>query len=116
MGLAIFQLPDANAVKTEDRIINKMEELKKGFPEDVDYEIGFNTVPYTRESIKEVLYTLLHAIVLVRAATENAIALFTVRGGEIADPFVLRFDELAGQPRSAEQILREIVESTPVPV
>ena len=57
----------------------------------------------------------LHAIVLMRAAAENAVALFTVRGGEIADPFVLRFDELAGQPRSAEQILRELLEPAATP-
>ena len=52
----------------------------------------------------------LHALILARAAEENAVALFTIRGGEIADPFVLQFDELAGQPRSAEQILRELLE------
>jgi excinuclease UvrABC nuclease subunit len=52
----------------------------------------------------------LHAVVLTRAVAENAIALFTVRAGEIADPFVLQFGELAGQPRSAEQILRELLE------
>jgi excinuclease ABC subunit C len=53
----------------------------------------------------------LHAVILARAAAEHAIALFIVRGGEIADPFVLEFDQLAGQPRSAEQILRELLES-----
>jgi excinuclease UvrABC nuclease subunit len=52
----------------------------------------------------------LHAVILVRAAAENAVALFAVRSGEIADPFVLQFDELAGHPRSAEQILRELLE------
>ena len=30
-GLVIFQLPDANALETADRIIAKMEELNKGF-------------------------------------------------------------------------------------
>ena len=50
------------------------------------------------------------AAILARAAAENAIAVFTVRGGEIADPFVLQFDQLAGQPRSAEQIIRELLE------
>jgi excinuclease ABC subunit C len=54
----------------------------------------------------------LHAVILVRAAAQNAIALFTVRGGKIADPFVLEFGELASQPRSAEQILRELLEPT----
>lgn len=52
----------------------------------------------------------LQAVILARAAAENAIAVFAVRGGEIADPFVLEFDQLAGQPRSAEQILREWLE------
>jgi excinuclease UvrABC nuclease subunit len=54
----------------------------------------------------------LHAVILTRAAAENAIAVFTVRAGEIADPFVLQFGELASQPRSAEQILRELLEPT----
>ena len=52
----------------------------------------------------------LEAVVLVPAAQEDAVALFTIRGGRIADPFVLEFGELAGQPRSAEQILRELLE------
>jgi excinuclease UvrABC nuclease subunit len=52
----------------------------------------------------------LHAVILMRAAAENAIALFPVRAGEIADPFILQFSELAGQPRPAEQILRQLLE------
>lgn len=53
----------------------------------------------------------LEALVLQRAAEENTVALFVVRGGLIDDPFFLRFDELASQPRSAEQILRERLEA-----
>ncbi len=52
----------------------------------------------------------LDAVILQRAATENTVAVFEVRGGRIADPFLLNFDELAGQPRSVEQILRERLE------
>ena len=65
-----------------------------------------------RRSVSEFARPLeqLHAVILARAPAENAIAVFTVRGGEIADPFVLEFDQLAGQPRSAEQILRELLE------
>jgi multidrug efflux pump subunit AcrB len=63
--LAIFQMPDANALDTHDRVIAKMDELKKGFPEGLTYEIGFDTVPYTRESIREVVKTLRDAIILV---------------------------------------------------
>ena len=48
----IFQLPDANALETADRVKAKMEELKKEFPEGVDYVIRYDTTPFIRESIK----------------------------------------------------------------
>ena len=63
--LAIFQLPDANALETYDRAVAKMEELAKGFPEGVDWEIAFDQTPYTRESIHEVFNALRDAIILV---------------------------------------------------
>jgi multidrug efflux pump len=63
--LAIFQMPDANALDVYDRVLAKMEDLKKSFPEGVGYEIGFDTTPYTRESIHEVVKTLRDAIILV---------------------------------------------------
>ena len=52
----------------------------------------------------------LHAVVVVRAEAESAIALFSVRGGEIADPIILEFADLTAQPRSVEQRLREFLE------
>ncbi len=63
--LAIFQLPDANALDTADRIYAKMDDLKRSFPEDLNWEIGFTTVPYTQESLREVVKTLRDAIILV---------------------------------------------------
>jgi multidrug efflux pump subunit AcrB len=63
--LAIFQLPDANALETAERVKDKMDELKRSFPEGVTWEIGFDTTPYTRESIREVLKTLRDAVLLV---------------------------------------------------
>ncbi len=65
VGLAVFQLPDANALETADRVIAKMNELKKSFPEGVDYQISYDTTPYTRESIREVFKTLIEAVLLV---------------------------------------------------
>jgi excinuclease ABC subunit C len=49
----------------------------------------------------------LDAVVLQLAAEPGAVAVFHVVGGLIADPFLLRFAELASQPRSAEEILRD---------
>jgi multidrug efflux pump len=63
--LAIFQMPDANALALKTRVLEKMDELLRSFPEGVNYEIGFDTTPYTAESIHEVEHTLLHAVALV---------------------------------------------------
>ena len=63
--LAIFQMPDANALETHDRIMDKMRELSESFPEGLAFDVGFTTVPYTRESIREVFNTLRDAIILV---------------------------------------------------
>jgi multidrug efflux pump len=42
-----------------------MEELKKHFPEDLDYTVSLDMTPFIRESIKEVMRTLVLAIILV---------------------------------------------------
>ena len=52
----------------------------------------------------------LNAVVLQRSAELHTIAVFLVRGGRLEDPRMLRFAELAGEPRSVELILREWLE------
>src|SRR5262245_33696262 len=64
-GLAIFQLPGTNALEVANKIRAKMEELKKDFPEGVEYEIAYDTTPFIRESVADVVRTLLEAVVLV---------------------------------------------------
>jgi multidrug efflux pump len=64
-SIAIFQLPDANALDTADRVIAKMEDLKKSFPPGVDYAPYYDITPFVRESIKEVFKTLRDAVILV---------------------------------------------------
>lgn len=63
--LAVFQLPDANALETADAVKAKIEKLKADFPPGVDYEIRYDTTPFIRESIGEVYKTLIEAIILV---------------------------------------------------
>ncbi len=65
VGLAIFQLPDANALHTADLVKSKMAELGKDFPENLLYEIGYDTTPFIRESVQEVFHTLRDSIILV---------------------------------------------------
>jgi multidrug efflux pump len=64
-SIAVFQLPDANALDTADRVIAKMEDLKKSFPIGVAYNAYYDTTPFVRESIKEVFNTLRDAVILV---------------------------------------------------
>jgi multidrug efflux pump len=64
-SLAVFQLPYANAIATADRVSQKMKELKKKFPEDIEYVIGYDTSPFIKESVWGVFHTLAEAIGLV---------------------------------------------------
>ena len=63
--IPIFQLPDANALEVRDAVGAKMEELSRSFPEGLKYTVAFDTTPYTRESIKEVLHSLEDSVILV---------------------------------------------------
>ncbi len=63
--LIIFQAPGSNALETADGIAAEMQNLKKSFPEDVDYMIPYETASVVRVSIREVVITLLIALMLV---------------------------------------------------
>jgi excinuclease ABC subunit C len=52
----------------------------------------------------------LNAVILQRAAEDQTIAAYAVRGGRLSEPCFVRFAEIAGQPRSAEQIFRDYLE------
>jgi multidrug efflux pump len=65
VGLAVYQTPTANALDTAQGVRRKMDELKRSFPDGLDYRVGFDTTPFIRESIGEVIKTLRDAIILV---------------------------------------------------
>jgi multidrug efflux pump len=65
VGLAVFQLPDSNALQTADLVKEKMEELKRTFPDGVDYRIVYDTTPFIDQSVHEVFVTLRDAVILV---------------------------------------------------
>jgi excinuclease ABC subunit C len=52
----------------------------------------------------------LDAVVLQRTTEDQAIALFAVHGGRLAEPFWLRFAD-SGKPASAEETVRDYLES-----
>src|SRR5215468_9887361 len=45
-GIAIFQLPDANALDTATRVRAAMRELSRDFPQGLEYEIPFDTTMF----------------------------------------------------------------------
>jgi excinuclease ABC subunit C len=53
-----------------------------------------------------------NAVILQRAAEQQTIGVYAVHGGRLAEPFFLRFAEIASQPRSAEQIFRDYLEES----
>jgi len=65
VGIAIFQLPGSNALDVADRIKAKMHELEKRFPKGLSYAIVYDTTPFIRESVGEVVNTLRDAVILV---------------------------------------------------
>jgi excinuclease UvrABC nuclease subunit len=52
----------------------------------------------------------LNAVILQRTAEDQSIAVFSIHGGRLAEPFFLRFAEIASQPRSAEHIFKDYLE------
>ena len=65
VALSIYQLPGSNAIKTAQGVYEKMKELKKRFPQGLNYRIVYDTTPFIRESIIEVFRTLRDAVILV---------------------------------------------------
>jgi multidrug efflux pump len=65
VGLAIFQLPGANALKTADNLEATMRTLAKSFPPGLRYEIAYNPTTFISQSIHAVIETLFEAILLV---------------------------------------------------
>jgi hydrophobic/amphiphilic exporter-1 (mainly G- bacteria), HAE1 family len=65
VGLAITQLPGANALDVDKAAKAELERLEKNFPPGIKAVVAFDTTTVIGESIKDVLITLAEAIGLV---------------------------------------------------
>jgi HAE1 family hydrophobic/amphiphilic exporter-1 len=63
--IALYQLPGSNAVDTARAVRQLMEEARGRFPDDMEYAIPIDTTRAVSEGLKEIVETLLIAIVLV---------------------------------------------------
>ena len=63
--LLVYLLPGANQIASANGVYRTLEDLKKFFPEDVDYAITYDSTPAVSASIEEIVHTLFEAILLV---------------------------------------------------
>src|ERR1022692_181250 len=63
--VALYQLPDSNAVEAADGAKKLMAKLKESFPPDLDYSVALDTTLAVTEGMKEIEHTLVEALVLV---------------------------------------------------
>jgi len=61
----VYQLPGSNAVQTAAGVRKLMDEMKQRFPQDMEYSISLDQTSAVTEGMKEIIQTLLIAIVLV---------------------------------------------------
>ncbi|MFH1830524.1 MAG: multidrug efflux RND transporter permease subunit [Pseudomonadota bacterium] len=64
-GVGVFQLAGANAVQIANQVRETMQKLSERFPEGMQYVIAYDTTMFVKQSIKEVVMTLILAIILV---------------------------------------------------
>ncbi|HXU64568.1 MAG TPA: multidrug efflux RND transporter permease subunit [Polyangia bacterium] len=67
VGIGVFQLPGANALQLEAGVRETLARVAQRFPPSLRYEVAFDPTIAVRESISDVLKTLVEAILLVIA-------------------------------------------------
>jgi hydrophobe/amphiphile efflux-1 (HAE1) family protein len=65
VGIGIFQAPGSNALQLSNTVRATMDEVKQNFPQGVEYRIVYDPTVNVRDGIREVVITLLEAILLV---------------------------------------------------
>ena len=65
LAMQIIQSPGANAIDVSNAVRARMQELQKGFPQDIEYRIAYDPTVFVRASLQSVAVTLLEAIALV---------------------------------------------------
>ncbi len=64
-GLGIYLATGANQLDTSAEVDKKIQELSQIFPEDIKFAYPYDTTPFVKLSINNVIHTLIEAIILV---------------------------------------------------
>ena len=65
VSIAISQAPGSNALQLSTDVRAAMEEMRRGFPEGVEYRVVYDPTNFVRQSISAVVQTLIEALILV---------------------------------------------------
>lgn len=65
VGVVVVPQPGANHIEIADAVYQRMEQMQKDLPEDIQYSYGFDNTRFIRASIDEVKNTVYEAFVLV---------------------------------------------------
>ena len=65
IGIGVSQLPTANALDVDKAVRAELARLSKRFPPGLRYAVAFDTTTFVGDSIREVLKTLVEAIIFV---------------------------------------------------
>ncbi|RKT43818.1 efflux RND transporter permease subunit [Thiocapsa rosea] len=68
-ALGIYLAPGANALETADLVYATLDQLAERFPDDLEYDIYYDTTDFVRISMRNVVITLLQALSLVILVT-----------------------------------------------
>ncbi|MBO9474688.1 multidrug efflux RND transporter permease subunit [Shimia sp. R10_1] len=63
--LAIYQAPGENALAVAEKVISEMDRLSRAFPDDVTYEIPYDSTLFVEQSLNDVVSTLILTFILV---------------------------------------------------
>src|SRR3954468_5615627 len=63
--IIVYLSPGANAVETQHKVVQFMEQAKQSFPAGLEYKVPYDSTRFVTRSISEVLQTLFEAILLV---------------------------------------------------
>jgi len=63
--IAVYQAPGSNALAVANQVKLQMDDLKTRFPQGLEYKVSMDTTLPITEGMKEIVHTLLEAIVLV---------------------------------------------------
>ena len=67
--LAIYKLSEGNALETAAAVRERMDDLKRYFPEGIDYVVGHDTTLFIEASLEETVITLIFTVILVILVT-----------------------------------------------